>query len=160
MTTLHIWTWLITNGNTNYLTTRPTNPARWDVSLQPYLKYLSVALYINYLLLWNTQKVQEEGLKWKCWLVLVSNILKKKNKILSILSHKVCIISTFLQVISISYVVYRHAINNRLRARRGDHSWPQQDFGCISSQTAGAVISNLTNCWCFCSWQATTGIWP
>lgn len=145
MITLHIWTWPITNGITNYLTTRPTKPARWDVSLQPYLKYLSVALYINYLPLWNTQKVQEEGLKWKCWLVLVSNILKKKNKILSLLSHKVCIITTFLNVISISYVVYRPAIY-RLRARRDDHSWPQRDFGCISSQTAGTVISNLTKC--------------
>lgn len=115
---LYIQTLPITDSITNYLTTRSTNLARWDVSLQPYLKYLSVALYINYLPLWNTQKVQEERLKWKCWLVLVSNVLKKKKKKLFIFTSKICIICILLQIISSSCMIYRPAAYNRLRASR------------------------------------------
>lgn len=46
--------------------------------------------------------------------------------------------------ISISYVFYRPAIYNRLRARRGDHSWPQRDFDV-------SVLRQLE--WLFQTWQ-------
>lgn len=62
---------------TNYLSVCHS----WDVSLQPYLKYLSVALCINYLSLWNMQKVQMKGFKLRSCLstLFQSRLTKTKN---------------------------------------------------------------------------------
>ena len=77
--------WILKISIVNYLVMEYTNPGRWDVSLQPYLKYLSVALCINYLPLWNTQKVQMKGLELRSCLStlfqsrLTKIKLRKKN---------------------------------------------------------------------------------
>ena len=87
---LLIWYLLLNISKTNYLSVRYTNPGSWDVSLQPYLKYLSVALCINYLSLWNTQKVQMKGFKLRSCLstLFQSRLTKTKNPHRFSFSHR------------------------------------------------------------------------